>query len=779
MYKSGNINEEMVNNFKKVFREYSDLLPEKIICNIKKKISFKSTLPRIYSMKLEVSVKRQIFKDIIDLVWTGKCSETYKYFIASAGCQLDYLKTYDNDELKNSTQEGDTPLQFLLKFGDYDNDNFKECLKLLITEDNINKIDYSGHTPIYSVWKQYNFKRGDIIKILLEEGADPQHISDETYKTMSIKKEVKKTTRTKLFDSAIKNEVQEFKKLKKDSCDYDDGENTLLQLCIIRKQLIMAEYLIKNGANINKTTEKNKYHPLLLLAIFGKQESDKELYNELLTNKRLEVSRELFCEFIKLRLNPVRTEYFDRFLECKKINVDIQAQKNNTPLHYAIIFGNRNAIQGMLKRGASLCKTNDNNKSCLDMIQSSDINDFLDSCVRLDNYSNNVQDIKYKVQLDFKFLLQNNNEIDILCTNKFNKFLTHVLLDIFINLKWKLVENLFIWFSAVRLIHIVLATVILFNSYNYLLIIFLAICQYVITYQFWYNDFLRYDTHSILEIILSLLMTVHLFFYNFAPISSSIYVIMAMSHLLLLGYHPTLSKWSVMLRKVYSSFFKLFLLFIIPIVAFALGFWQIFREKRNAFSNMQYSMFSVLVMLTGEFNASEDFIKDNMTFFNQLFFITFVICMSVVLMNFWTAVTVTDIDKIEKHNERATHQNTIKFIQYVEKNYTKNTIFKTHCPFLFQENRDGKIDIYINRENRAYDHDILRNLKLNAQIKNKLIDHYNKTKQIEEQLSIEHQQSVINELTIKNRNLQEKIINELKKKNHSLQRTIKELQKKN
>lgn len=681
--------------------------------------SFMSILPRIYLIKNFKSEKYMIFKQIIDLAWAGNYYNTHTYFIASAKCDLEYLQTnVDNLKIKNSTQEGDTPLQYLLKFGDYDNENFVECLKLLITKENVNKLDYNNKKPLDVVRKHHD-KSNDIIQILSEAvQAESKH--------------------TQLFNAVISNNLDVFKNILKeikDRYNYDDGENTLLQLCVMRKQWNMVELLITNAkTDINKITIKNNYHPILLMAIIGKNQSDKNFYCEFLKQKRLRISKELFHKFIEFRSNPIKMDFFDKFLECEAINVDMKMddQQENTPLHYAIIFGNKHAIQGMLKRGASLYTKNGNQKSCLDMIQTSDMNKFLNSCINLDNYTNDVYYINYKFQLNYQFLPQDGTEMNMLSSTKFKDLLNHVLLDIFIYLKWNLAKSYLIWFSAIRLIHIVFTTMILFNIDNiersvYIFsMILIEIFQYVIMKQFCNND-----KHSNFEKLLTCLIFLHLililFNFNFIFISAIIYVIMATSFLLLVGYHPYLSKWSVMLQNVYISFFKLHIFFSPLILAFTLGFCQLFREKKDVFKNIQSSVFSVLVMLTGEFNAFDVFIQDNITIFNQLFFIIFVINISVVLMNFWIAITVSDIGITEKY-ELDGHINTIKFLLYVENfyiNYGNRFLFKTHCPLLFPENKNKTIDIYINKTNGAFDHKFLKDLELNVQIKTKLINLYN------------------------------------------------------
>ncbi|CAH0550226.1 unnamed protein product [Brassicogethes aeneus] len=663
---------------------------------------------------------------------------------------------------KNETKEGDTPLMFLLKYGQYNHKDFMQHLNMLLTEINMNKMDYYHKTPLM-IAQQKNAT--DVVELLK-------------------KKNVLVDVLTELFNLIIQKKSTEFGELLSHNMhlkNCDDGENTLLQLSIIYCPNITT-FLLSIDVDVNRTTERsNKFPPILLAALFDEE----QIFHALVNNKTLKISQDLFCSFLIYRSNKVKPKYVKTLLECDNLDVNYTTKQDNTPLHYAIIFHHTDATKSLLKRGASLTKKNKNGKTCLSMINPSVLHEYLDSCIVFDNFNNDIRCARYKIVFNFQNIVDRNDEIDLVrkmgSKNSLRNIFNHPLVEILIHMKWHLAKPLFIASVILRFIYYLLITILLVSKIHYPIFIgMIVLGQAIITYNFLYiKDYKKNNVHGFFEalLLLNLLSQLIILLINFEikSLEPFAYVIMSIIFTLHIGYHPNLSKWAAMLQMVCKTFFKLFCLFFIPILAFTLGFYQLFY-KNKPFKNIQVSLFTVLVMLTGEFDANDNFVNDSVDFFDQVFFISFLILMTVILMNFWTAVTVSDISKLEKDSATVAAKHTLGFLQFAEKVYRTSLyrfIEKTLClkaPFLsanclsekrsknckkfIQNNKKEticKVECHINRQKMFTNN--LDTFKLNSHLVCRVFEFY------------EHRKK--NKLALKN---EQELRNEIRTINHILER---------
>lgn len=409
-------------------------------------------------------------------------------FFAAASCDVKNLHqsmTAISQENWNKTREGDTVLLFFIKFANMENLNYIKTLKILVNQYklSVNQADYKDHTPIIILLSKYDSlqKKGierynniilNAVSVILTRSNvdleshkinsksandiialyELQNILEElkiknknSFRTKSVKENEENILFALLtqknenqFLATIEDMVQE----KEDIVDIEDGNNTLLQLSCEKNLKKVVTYLIQKGADLSKTTKRNTKTPLEITA----RRNFFVIFKELLNTNKIIVDLNLFTIFLLNRGRQIKTKYFDEILGYDGLQVDIVYKNGNTPLHYAIIFANTEAILKLLKRGAPLLIKNDVNKTPLDYISKEDMELYLDQCLVLDNY-NRPHSKNYEMRFDFNGLLQKNlskkqtsSEIEVIskiCSSEKLKCLaTHPLILAFMEAKW-------------------------------------------------------------------------------------------------------------------------------------------------------------------------------------------------------------------------------------------------------------------------------------------------------------------------------------------------------
>ncbi|GJQ64931.1 pain [Trypoxylus dichotomus] len=149
--------------------------------------------------------------------------------------------------------------------------------------------------------------------------------------------------------------------------------------------------------------------------------------------------------------------------------------------------------------------------------------------------------------------------------------------------------------------------------------------------------------------------------------------------------HPISSRYIVMLRTVTLTFFHFFLSYSLLLIAFALSFYKLFYEKSwkdssniaaagnytdskseppGFISGIALTFFNMIVMLTGELNASSFKFE---TFIHGVLFVAFVLVVPIILLNLLCGLAVYDVDMIRENAEIIGYKEVVKYIVFTEK----------------------------------------------------------------------------------------------------------------
>ncbi|RZC35285.1 Ank 2 domain containing protein, partial [Asbolus verrucosus] len=640
------------------------------------------------------------------------------------------INTLSREEI-NQLRYTNSVIMFVLKYGDVSHDNFFKCIEILIENGvDINKHDIQGNTVMDYIVFAYENNKNDlkivenlkaISKLLLNKGI----CKSDNIKTTDFLENVMKLSdynylamdeQTQLFYWIIKNNTEEFinfKNIKNIDVDCDNGENTLLQFACKKsdKMLRIVKFLLENKADPNKCTKWNGLTPLELAG----RNNNQKIFEEILKHKKTKVDQRQYNNFVKWRSQPMKVKLFEILLESNKLDTSLMYDKTgNTPLHYAIIFSHKKAIQNLLKRKSSLVIKNKLDVSPLDIIDQEDLKIYFDSCLALDNYTPYFSDINYKMKFRFNCLIDSTNFKEMGTVSQIGKspnlehLLRHPFIHTFISLKWfkckfyykvtLILQAFFFTFLSILFYHLPNS-----SAAEYALCIFLSFINFIIKISIFCNFRIKNrwpvffvipqaTLHASTELLL-IITTLGSFFQN--QFRAFIFIQMAISFLLTAGYHPKLSKWSLMLQRVFKTFTILLLFFSLIVVAFSVGFHILFDNDEKFLSGVMTSVFKTYIMTTGEFDVGD--IEFDSGFAGYLIFLIFSMSVSLVIVNFWTGVAVTDIERIEKDSEINAFKNVIVFILFIDYLYTRRDlklIRKYICKPLLFFNIDSNNDIY-------------------------------------------------------------------------------------
>ncbi|XP_063922923.1 transient receptor potential cation channel protein painless-like [Zophobas morio] len=653
-------------------------------------------------------------------------------FFASAICNKDVVKeniSKCTSELLNTPIFFNTILTFTLKHAKISEPNFFECVELLLEAGvDINKPDFCGKTAVEHVAFLYKRNSQEEIKIKLEQlivklkekGVLWEILDEETKNiikmpTKSEEKHIDDDTINQLFCWIGKENIKEFVKFRniRNFANCSNGEYTLLQFACKRseKMHVVVKFLLDHNADPNKVTELYPFKPAEIAA----RKKHEQSFQEILKNKNLEITQEMFNHFVQWRTVGVKRKLFEMFLESNNLEPSLTCKfSGNTPLHYAVRFSHRKAIQKILKHPKNMLDvTNDAGKVVLDVMRVDDLKAHFDACLVLDTYNDFGSD-DYKMHLRFKSLVSDSSgqidEMKIISKIAKNRnlceLLSHPLVNTFLELKWSKVAFYywlvlvlqFFLFTALSSCFYLLCEV---PSTNFWLCVFFILLNSVtkipfITAPYFCGKRQPPTLYETLEILVALTL-----FGAFFSVECRAFAFVEMSVLCLLtvGYHPRIAKWSAMMKKVFKSFTYLMVFFSLILLAFAVAFQLLFKDE-GFFKNIWKSLFVTYVMTTGEFNMNENFAFS--TTGHYVVFFVFAIFVALVMVNFWTGVAVTDVSSIEKNAEINAFKNVISFMGFVEKRLWGREflrISRLPNPLLFFDTKK-KYDVgfYINRE---------------------------------------------------------------------------------
>ncbi|KAL3267925.1 hypothetical protein HHI36_007064 [Cryptolaemus montrouzieri] len=155
---------------------------------------------------------------------------------------------------------------------------------------------------------------------------------------------------------------------------------------------------------------------------------------------------------------------------------------------------------------------------------------------------------------------------------------------------------------------------------------------------------------------------------------------------LMMGQHPRLTTNVVMFKRVSFNFVKFLAWYFLLIAAFAMSFYILFsestdddeqvetsttssgekkEEETNFFMNPGVALFKTLVMLTGEFDAS-DMNFHSFPITSKVIFILFVLMIALILLNLLNGLAVSDTQTIKNDAECVGLIARTEHIHYIE-----------------------------------------------------------------------------------------------------------------
>ncbi|KAF2905466.1 hypothetical protein ILUMI_00709 [Ignelater luminosus] len=194
-----------------------------------------------------------------------------------------------------------------------------------------------------------------------------------------------------------------------------------------------------------------------------------------------------------------------------------------------------------------------------------------------------------------------------------------------------------------------------------------------------------YSLENLLELTLIILTGIIIFHRSPTEalrkqVSAFAILLAAFELVILIGQHPKMSTNIVMLRTVSLNFFKFLLWYSILILAFSLSFYTLFKDtdvedpknstssegdEQQFFIDPGISLFKTIVMLTGEFDASDiHFQVYPVT--SHIIFMLFVFMIAIILFNLLNGLAVSDTQLIMSNSELVGHIARIEHIAYIE-----------------------------------------------------------------------------------------------------------------
>uniref|UniRef100_A0A6V7KCJ1 Ion transport domain-containing protein n=1 Tax=Bracon brevicornis TaxID=1563983 RepID=A0A6V7KCJ1_9HYME len=411
-------------------------------------------------------------------------------------------------------------------------------------------------------------------------------------------------------------------------------------------------------------------------------------------------------------------------LDRPDVEVRFEDEKGNCPLHYAARAEDAEAVDLLLKAGSYIGHMNAFGVPPIAHISPKILEDHLDSCLR--SKSDKTDD--YEIEFDYKCLrphtapfsqdettqtllpkssrasrqpTHSHSEMETLSYISKNPALRHLLkhpiISSFLQLKWHRMRHIFyancliyvffyifINFYILVLTYAPIKTNVLdpqpSNTSGRLILIsensaglwtvtaifllFLAIREF---FQFLSSPkhYIR-SIENFLEVILIILAAAVLFGAG-NQVGALVILLSAWELVLLIGQHPKMSTGIEMFKTVTWNFLRFLLLYAFLILAFALAFFTLFKDVNDDnFLDPGQSIFKTIIMLTGEFDASDiPFVsKPGLSHF---IFILFVFLIAIVLFNLLNGLAVSDTADIMGKAELVALISRTRLVAYAER----------------------------------------------------------------------------------------------------------------
>lgn len=430
------------------------------------------------------------------------------------------------------------------------------------------------------------------------------------------------------------------------------------------------------------------------------------------------------------------------------VNVRCEDDKGNTPLHYAARAEDTEAIQLLLKLGSYIGHKNVLGVPPLANISPSLLSDYFDSCLHSSNDRTDEYEIEfdYKCLMPHSVtfgtedsavddFLTSNYQMNDPCTMEMEPLryisqqpalkhlLKHPILSSFLSIKWHRIRQiLYANFVFYVIFYTLMNCYILFMAYNdgtttngtsklenletknsdiifltswnqpSMLLTLTAALLFLLASR----EFIqlisspRHYVQSIenwLEVTL-IILGIAVLCGAGSQVGSIVILLSAWELVVLIGQHPRMSTSIQMFKTVSINFMKFLFLYAFLIFSFALAFFTLFKNGDDGkFFNPVQSLFKTIVMLTGEFDAS-DIPFDLHPTLGRFIFVLFVFLIAIVLFNLLNGLAVSDTADILGKAELVGLVSRTELISYVERiSIGENANSRGKCCIQLMSNR--------------------------------------------------------------------------------------------
>ncbi|CAF0778128.1 unnamed protein product, partial [Didymodactylos carnosus] len=159
---------------------------------------------------------------------------------------------------------------------------------------------------------------------------------------------------------------------------------------------------------------------------------------------------------------------------------------------------------------------------------------------------------------------------------------------------------------------------------------------------------------------------------------------------------PRFGIFVVMLTDILKTFSRFFLVFFLFIIGFALAFHMLL-QNHNPFRYFGNSLIKTCVMMIGEFEYEGMFHGEDPSYFaiTYLFFVIFIIVMSIIIMNLLVGLAVDDIASVMRLALLKRLAMRVKLTLDVEQQLPKNYFFKSIYRFRKVVYHESKIQKFL------------------------------------------------------------------------------------
>ncbi|CAL4112530.1 unnamed protein product, partial [Meganyctiphanes norvegica] len=377
---------------------------------------------------------------------------------------------------------GRTPLHLLLRHWQQKEKEFKECLEILLEQQEKINVDCQDDKLATPLFLALDRNCDHMVQKLIDHGANAQHERIKTtfpdFKSpISANKKVNiKNIRhfgDELLDEGLK--AKDLKRFKVIISEIDkSGENksaiidkdygkTLLQYACDRGHTEFVEELLKNNADPLKEDMTTLNSPLLYASRKGYYKIIEHLTNSMKSTDKLTDGLKQKDKKGETALHKiVKQEYKTKedgrnYEKCFRIlmnyrdyiNVDEQDDFGNTALHYAVLWDDQSFVRHLLVNGAHWGIVNNSGNIAIKNIKSELLEETLNDCIELKNQDPDFQ--KFEIVLNYCMLvpsyLNKNTETDRLMylsnLESHQSLLCHPIIDTFLFLKWQRIAPLY------------------------------------------------------------------------------------------------------------------------------------------------------------------------------------------------------------------------------------------------------------------------------------------------------------------------------------------------